>query len=74
MGEQADEPSGMFEMIFMAGHFIRFLERQNQPMWVWFVGEEGVETELPKTASGKVQKHILREWASRWAKAGIGRV
>lgn len=47
---------------------------QAQPSWIWFVGEDGVETELPKTASGKVQKHILREWGAKWSKQGIGRV
>ncbi|KAF8488064.1 acyl-CoA synthetase [Gautieria morchelliformis] len=52
----------------------RQMNPQNQPVWVWFVGEDGVETELPKTASGKVQKHILRAWAARWAKLSIGKV
>lgn len=41
---------------------------------MWFVGEDGVESELPKTASGKVQKHILREWGTKWAKQGVGKV
>jgi acyl-coenzyme A synthetase/AMP-(fatty) acid ligase len=30
--------------------------------------------ELPKTASGKVQKHILREWSREMAKKGVGKV
>ncbi|KAF8512662.1 acetyl-CoA synthetase-like protein [Hysterangium stoloniferum] len=47
---------------------------QSRPSWVWYVGEDGVEDELPKTASGKVQKHILREWGTRWAKLGVGKV
>lgn len=47
---------------------------QNAPEWVWFVGEEGVESELPKTASGKVQKHILRDWSKELVKKGAGRV
>lgn len=29
---------------------------QSAPAWVWFLGEEGVPTEFPKTASGKIQK------------------
>lgn len=29
---------------------------QSAPAWVWFLGEEGVATEFPKTASGKIQK------------------
>jgi acyl-coenzyme A synthetase/AMP-(fatty) acid ligase len=30
--------------------------------------------DLPKTASGKVQKHILRAWSKRLAEQEIGRV
>ncbi|KAH9849602.1 hypothetical protein C2E23DRAFT_838789 [Lenzites betulinus] len=47
---------------------------QNSPTWVWFVGEEGVPEEIPKTASGKVQKHILRDWSKELAQRGVGRV
>ncbi|KAI0042332.1 acyl-CoA synthetase [Auriscalpium vulgare] len=47
---------------------------QNAPSWVWFLGEDGVASELPKTASGKVQKHILREWSRDLAKNGVGKV
>ena len=47
---------------------------QNAPAWVWFLGEEGVVDELPKTASGKVQKHILRDWSKKLARDGVGRV
>ncbi|KAJ8462955.1 hypothetical protein ONZ51_g10570 [Trametes cubensis] len=46
---------------------------QNSPAWVWFVGEDGVPEEIPKTASGKVQKHILRDWSKELAKKGVGR-
>ncbi len=46
---------------------------QNSPAWVWFLGEDGVPEEIPKTASGKVQKHILREWSKELARKGIGR-
>ncbi|KAG6827598.1 hypothetical protein H0H92_011171 [Tricholoma furcatifolium] len=47
---------------------------QNVPAWVWFLGEDGAQNELPKTASGKVQKHILREWSKELAKKDIGQV
>ncbi|KAK2461010.1 hypothetical protein APHAL10511_006951 [Amanita phalloides] len=47
---------------------------QNTPAWVWFVGEDGVQDELPKTASGKVQKCVLREWSKVWAKKDVGKV
>jgi len=46
---------------------------QNAPAWVWFVGEDGVPEELPKTASGKVQKHILRKWGRDLVEREIGR-
>ncbi|EIW77226.1 acetyl-CoA synthetase-like protein [Coniophora puteana RWD-64-598 SS2] len=47
---------------------------QNAPSWVWFLGEDGTPEELPKTASGKVQKHILRAWSKELAVKGIGKV
>ncbi|KAJ3918739.1 acetyl-CoA synthetase-like protein [Lentinula edodes] len=47
---------------------------QTAPAWVWFVGEDGVPDELPKTASGKVMKHILRKWSKELAERGIGKV
>ncbi|KAI0938564.1 putative NRPS-like protein biosynthetic cluster [Taiwanofungus camphoratus] len=47
---------------------------QNAPAWVWFVGEDGVSAEMPRTASGKVQKHVLREWAQDLARKDVGRV
>ncbi|KZT70470.1 acetyl-CoA synthetase-like protein [Daedalea quercina L-15889] len=47
---------------------------QNAPAWVWFTGEDGVPDELPKTASGKVMKHVLRSWVKGLAKKDIGRV
>ncbi|KAH9835271.1 acyl-CoA synthetase [Rhodofomes roseus] len=46
---------------------------QNAPAWVWFTGEDGVPDELPKTASGKVMKHVLRKWAKDLAKKDVGR-
>ncbi|KAF8828189.1 hypothetical protein HHX47_DHR4000533 [Lentinula edodes] len=47
---------------------------QTAPAWVWFVGEDGVPDELPKTASGKVMKHVLRKWSKELAERGIGKV
>lgn len=47
---------------------------QNAPAWVWFMGEDGVPEELPKTASGKVMKHVLRNWVKDLAKKEVGRV
>ncbi|KIY47303.1 acetyl-CoA synthetase-like protein [Fistulina hepatica ATCC 64428] len=50
------------------------MNRQNAPVWVWIVGEDGDEGRLPKTASGKVVKHVLREWSRKLAQEGVGRV
>lgn len=47
---------------------------QNAPAWVWFIGEDGTPNELPKTGSGKVQKHILRRYSRELAEKGIGLV
>lgn len=47
---------------------------QAAPAWVWFVGEDGTPDELPKTASGKVMKHVLRKWSKELAERGVGRV
>ncbi|KAJ3966397.1 acetyl-CoA synthetase-like protein [Lentinula raphanica] len=47
---------------------------QTAPAWVWFVGEDGAPEELPKTASGKVMKHVLRKWSKELAERGIGKV
>ncbi|KAG1902364.1 acetyl-CoA synthetase-like protein [Suillus fuscotomentosus] len=47
---------------------------QNAPAWVWFVGEDGAAGELPKTASGKVMKHVLRKWSAEFAQNAIGTV
>jgi len=38
------------------------------------LGKDGVAEELPKTASGKVKKNELREWAKELKEKGLGRV
>ncbi|KAL5638211.1 hypothetical protein ACGC1H_005048 [Rhizoctonia solani] len=43
---------------------------QNAPVWVWLLGEAGVPPELPKTASGKVMKNVLRDWANNLLPSG----
>ncbi|KAJ7151137.1 hypothetical protein C8R46DRAFT_1358051 [Mycena filopes] len=52
----------------------RGMNPQNAPAWIFFTGEDGAEGELPKTASGKVMKHVLREWSRELAGRGVGRV
>ncbi|PWN51158.1 acetyl-CoA synthetase-like protein [Violaceomyces palustris] len=46
---------------------------QSAPAWVWYLGEDGVPAEFPKTASGKIQKVILREWAKELVAQGQGK-
>ncbi|KAG6861288.1 hypothetical protein C0995_001842 [Termitomyces sp. Mi166 len=53
---------------------IRAAVAQNMNPQVKLIGEDGVQSELPKTASGKVQKHILRQWSKNLAKRGVGLV
>ena len=64
--------ASLIELDFLNKAHKRF--SQNSPVWVWFIGEEGVYPELPKTASGKVQKHILREWAKGLVGKRLGKV
>ncbi|KAJ6449425.1 hypothetical protein C8R47DRAFT_999222 [Mycena vitilis] len=52
----------------------RSMNPQNAPAWVFFVGEDGTASELPKTASGKVMKHVLRDWSRDLAGRNIGSV
>ncbi|SNX87609.1 related to Long-chain-fatty-acid--CoA ligase [Melanopsichium pennsylvanicum] len=47
---------------------------QSAPDWVWFLGEDGVAAEFPKTASGKIQKIILRDWAKDLAAKNQGKI
>lgn len=54
--------------------FAKLTLSQNAPAWVWFVGEDGTPGELPKTASGKVMKHVLRELSTELAQGVVGRV
>lgn len=41
------------------------LGRHKAPVHVFWFGEEGVDREVPQTGSGKVKKHVLREWGER---------
>jgi acyl-CoA synthetase (AMP-forming)/AMP-acid ligase II len=45
------------------------------PDWVWFMGQDDVANEFPTTASGKVQKVVLRQWAKDLVeqRQGLGR-
>jgi acyl-coenzyme A synthetase/AMP-(fatty) acid ligase len=36
------------------------------------MGEDDAPEELPKTASGKVMKHVLRKWSKEMAEKRVG--
>ncbi len=55
-------------------HVKDFLTPQSAPDWIWWLGEQGVDDEFPKTASGKVRKVDLRNLAVELMEKGIGRV
>lgn len=46
------------------------LGRHKVPMHVFWIGEQGVGNDFPKTGSGKHQKHILREVGKRLLTGG----
>jgi acyl-CoA synthetase (AMP-forming)/AMP-acid ligase II len=47
---------------------------QNAPTWVFFIAEDVSASELPKTASGKVMKEVLRDWSRDLASRKVGLV
>jgi acyl-CoA synthetase (AMP-forming)/AMP-acid ligase II len=61
-------------ILFFPWAYLKCLFFQNAPSWVWFINEDGTNKELPKTASGKVMKHVLREWSKELAEQETGRV
>lgn len=67
------EPPGTDRYVWPSDHSHTDMP-QNAPMWVWLVGYGKDAEELPKTASGKVMKHVLREWSAKLAKDGVGQV
>ncbi|EXJ71023.1 uncharacterized protein A1O5_06016 [Cladophialophora psammophila CBS 110553] len=42
------------------------------PRYVFWIGDEGVGNEFPKTGSGKIMKHVLRDVGERLVKMGKG--
>lgn len=54
-------------------HVKKHLSGQCAPDWVWFLDEDEIAKEWPTTASGKVQKIVLRQWAKVLAEREIGR-
>lgn len=43
----------------------KVLGRHKAPTHIFWFGEEGIENEVPQTGSGKVKKHLLRDWGVR---------
>ncbi|KAL8291510.1 hypothetical protein RQP46_002488 [Phenoliferia psychrophenolica] len=58
----------------LAEHIDRLMSHQAKPEWVWWLGRDGVPSEYPKTASGKIRKVELRDWAKELQGRGVGRV
>lgn len=54
-------------------HVKEHMSGQCAPDWVWILGRDEVRKTMPTTASGKVQKVVLRRWARDLADKGIGR-
>lgn len=55
-------------------HVHRVLSHQSSPDWVWWLGEtEGLPAAWPTTASGKIRKVELREWAKPLIANKVGR-
>ena len=46
------------------------LARIKIPKYVFFLGEDGIESRWPVTASGKIRKLDLRAWAAEAVKSG----
>jgi acyl-CoA synthetase (AMP-forming)/AMP-acid ligase II len=49
------------------------LARHKSPEHIFWVGDDGVGADFPKTASGKHQKHILRDTALALIGPGVER-
>jgi acyl-CoA synthetase (AMP-forming)/AMP-acid ligase II len=43
----------------------KVLGRHKAPAHIFWLGEEGISNEIPQTGSGKIMKHVLREWGGR---------
>jgi acyl-CoA synthetase (AMP-forming)/AMP-acid ligase II len=54
-------------------HIKEHLSGQSAPDWVWFLNEDGIAKDWPTTASGKVLKTTLRQWAKTLSESNIGR-
>lgn len=46
----------------------RGVARYKQPAHIFYMGEEDLQSDFPKTMSGKIQKYILRAWGNELVK------
>ena len=46
--------------------------RVKAPKYIFWVGDTGVGDELPKTGSGKYQKHVIRTLGNKLVKEASG--
>ncbi|KAK4705140.1 hypothetical protein P7C70_g1067, partial [Phenoliferia sp. Uapishka_3] len=42
----------------LSDHIDRLMSHQAKPEWIWWLGEDGVQAEFPKTASGKIVRTL----------------
>ncbi|KAF8157017.1 hypothetical protein B0H34DRAFT_783221 [Crassisporium funariophilum] len=68
------EPNANISGEEVRSYVAQSMNPQNAPAWVWFINEDGNPEDLPKTASGKVMKHVLRKWSHQLAEMNFGRV
>ncbi|KAJ9606279.1 hypothetical protein H2200_009240 [Cladophialophora chaetospira] len=54
------------------GFVRRSLGSHKAPRYVFWIGDEGVDDDFPKTGSGKIMKHVLRDVGERLVKEGKG--
>lgn len=49
------------------------LGRHKSPQYIFWIGDQGVGDDFPKTGSGKHQKHIMRDIGNRLVQQGVVR-
>lgn len=53
--QRDDSPAGRaLTALQISMHIDKVLSHQSRPEWIWWLGEDGVPDEFPKTASGKI--------------------
>lgn len=58
-GEPRPSPAGLADWVSQT------LARHKVPVYFWWLGDQGVPSSFPQTASGKIQKVVLRDIAAQ---------